>query len=124
MSEKEEKILYLSTHGDENIDKASIPFVLANGALSMDVNATIILQANAVVIAKKGFVDTLPAAGGFPPMQKLLSDFTELGGTLQVCGPCIKERGITPDDLIDGATVTAAGQVNIAAIEADAVFVY
>jgi uncharacterized protein involved in oxidation of intracellular sulfur len=124
MSEKEEKILYLSTHGDENIDKASIPFVLAIGALAMDVQATIILQANAVVIAKKGFVDTLPAAGGFTPMQKLLSDFTELGGTLQVCGPCIKERGITPDDLIDGATVTAAGQVNIAAIEADAVFVY
>ncbi|MGD9310719.1 MAG: DsrE family protein [Desulfosarcina sp.] len=124
MSEKEEKILYLSTHGDENIDKASIPFVLANGALSMDVNATIILQANAVVFAKKGFVETVPAGGGFPPMQKLLSDFTEFGGTLQVCGPCIKERGITPDDLIDGATVTAAGQVNIAAIEADAVFVY
>jgi uncharacterized protein involved in oxidation of intracellular sulfur len=124
MSEKEEKILYLSTHGDENIDKASIPFVLANGALSMDVNATIILQANAVVFAKKGFVETVPAGGGFPPMKKLLSDFTEFGGTLQVCGPCIKERGITPDDLIDGATVTAAGQVNIAAIEADAVFVY
>jgi uncharacterized protein involved in oxidation of intracellular sulfur len=124
MSEKEEKILYLSTHGDENLDKASIPFVLANGALAMDVKATVILQANAVVFAKKGFAETVPAGGGFPPMHKLLSDFTELGGILQVCGPCIKERGITPDDLIGGATVTAAGQVNIAALEADAVFVY
>jgi uncharacterized protein involved in oxidation of intracellular sulfur len=124
MSEKEEKVLYLSTHGDENLDKASIPLVLANGALALDVKATVILQANAVVFAKKGFAETVPAAGGFPPMQKLLADFTELGGTLQVCGPCIKERGIRPDDLIDGATVTAAGQVNIAAIEADAVLVY
>ncbi|GAB6905605.1 DsrE family protein [Desulfosarcina cetonica] len=124
MSEKEEKILYLSTHGDENLDKACLPFVLANGALAMDVKATIILQANAVVFAKKGFAETVPASGGFPPMQKLLSDFIELGGTIQVCGPCIKERGITPEDLIDGAAVTAAGQVNIAALEADAVFVY
>lgn len=124
MSEKEEKILYLSTHGDENIDKASIPFVLANGALAMDVKATVILQANAVIFAQKGYAETVPASGGFPPMRKLLSDFIELGGTIQVCGPCIKERGITPDDLIDGVTVTAAGQVNIAALEADAVFVY
>lgn len=124
MSEKEEKILYMSTHGDENLDKASIPFVLANGALAMDIKATVILQANAVVFAKKGFADTVPASGGFPPMKKLMSDFIELGGTIQVCGPCIKDRGITPEDLIDGATVTAAAQVNIAAIEADAVFVY
>ena len=124
MSEKEEKILYMSTHGEENLDKASIPFVLANGALAMDIKATVILQANAVVFAKKGFAETVPASGGFPPMQKLLSDFIELGGTIQVCGPCIKDRGIAPEDLIDGATVTAAGQVNIAAMEADAVLVY
>lgn len=124
MSETTEKILYLSTHGDENLDKASIPFVLANGALAMDIQATVILQANAVFFAKKGFAETVPASGGFPPMQKLLSDFIELGGTIQVCGPCIKDRGITPDELIDGATVTAAAQVNLAAIEADAVFVY
>jgi uncharacterized protein involved in oxidation of intracellular sulfur len=124
MSEQEEKILYLSTHGDEDLDKASIPFVLANGALAMDVQTTLILQANAVRFAKKGFAENVPAGGGFPPIQKLLSDFIELGGTLQVCGPCIKERGITPDDLIDNVAVTAAGQVNIAALEANAVFVY
>jgi uncharacterized protein len=124
MAEKEEKILYMSTHGDEDLDKASIPFVLANGALAMDIKATVILQANAVLFAKKGFAETVPASGGFPPMKKLLADFIELGGIIQVCGPCIKDRGITPDDLIDGATVTAAAQVNITAMEADAVFVY
>ena len=124
MEEKEEKILYLSTHGDEKPDKASIPFVLANAALAMDVKATVVLQANAVVVAKKGFADTIPASGGFPPMKKLVSDFVELGGIIWVCGPCIKERGIDPSDLIDGAEVTAAAQVNIAALEADAVFVY
>ena len=124
MSEIEEKILYLSTHGDENLDKASIPFVLANGALAMDVKATVILQSKAVIFAKKGFAETVPASGGFPPMQKLITDFMELGGTIQVCGPCIKAHGIETAELIDGATVTAAGQVNIAAMEADAVFVY
>ncbi|BBO76840.1 hypothetical protein DSCW_42570 [Desulfosarcina widdelii] len=124
MSEKEEKILYVSTHGDENLDKATVPFVLANAALAMDTQATVVLQTNAVVFAKKGFADTVPASGGFPPMKKLLADFIEQGGTIWVCGPCIKARGISPDDLIEEATIMAGAQLNIAAIEADAVFVY
>lgn len=124
MSEKEEKILYISTHGDENLDKATVPFVLANAALAMDTQATVVLQTNAVVFAKKGFVDTVPASGGFPPMKKLLADFIEQGGTIWVCGPCIKARNISPEDLVEEATVMAGAQLNIAAIEADAVFVY
>jgi len=124
MSEKEEKILYVSTHGDENLDKATVPFVLANAALAMDTQATVVLQTNAVVFAQKGVADTVPASGGFPPMKKLLADFIEQGGTIWVCGPCIKARGISPDDLIEEATIMAGAQLNIAAIEADAVFVY
>jgi intracellular sulfur oxidation DsrE/DsrF family protein len=41
-----------------------------------------------------------------------------------VCGPCIKSRSIAESDLIDGATITAAGAVNVEAIESDAVFVF
>ena len=40
-----------------------------------------------------------------------MSDFRELGGTMLVCGPCLKSRGLTaPDDLIDGTEVVAAGR--------------
>ena len=82
MSAKEEKLLYVSTNGDEIVDKASVPFVLANAALAMDIKATVVLQTNAVVFAQKGFADNIPASGGFPPMKKLLGDFIELGGIL------------------------------------------
>ena len=123
MEGKEENILYISTHGEENLDKASIPFVLANAALAMDVKATVVMQSNAVIFAK-GIAETVPASGGFPPLQKLISDFVELGGTIWVCGPCIKDRHIDPSELIAGAEVTAAAQLNIAALAADAVFVY
>ncbi len=124
MENKTEKILYITTVGNENPDKAAFPFVLANAALSMDIEATIVLQSGAVVFAKKGFADTVPAGGGLPPIKKLLADYLELGGKIMVCGPCIKHRGIAESDLIDGAEVTAAAQVNIAALEADAVLVY
>jgi len=57
-------------------------------------------------------------------MKKLMSDFIELGGKMLVCVPCIKERNIEEKDLISGAETTAAGAVNIEALESDAVLVY
>ena len=124
METKTEKILYITTIGPENPDKAAFPFVLANAALAMDIEATIVLQSNSVHFGKVGVAETVPAAGGLPPIKKLLDDFLELGGKMWICGPCIKSRGIEESDLVSGIEVTAAGQVNIAALAADALFVY
>ncbi len=57
-------------------------------------------------------------------MKKLITDFIELGGRMMVCVPCIKERNIEEKDLIIGSETTAAGAVNIEALESDAVLVY
>ena len=124
MADKEEKIFYIATYGGENPEKAAMPFVLAVAALAMDVKATICLQGNAVYLAQKGYVEHMLPGGGFPPMKKLIQDFVELGGRLLVCVPCIKERNIAKTDLIGGAETTAAGAVNIEAMESDAVMVY
>ena len=124
MTEKEEKILYIGTCADDNSEKAHMPFVMAVAALTMDVKATIVLQGAGVYLAKKGYVDSMPPGGGFPPLKKLLQDFLDLGGQLKVCGPCIKTRHIEESDLVEGTEVTAAGALNIAAMEANAVFTY
>ena len=34
-----------------------------------------------------------------------MPSFVEAGGTILVCSPCAKKRGIEADDLIDGATI-------------------
>jgi uncharacterized protein len=124
METKEEKILYITTYGGENPEKASMPFVLAGAALAMDIKATICLQGNAVYLAQKGYADHMLPGGGFPPMKKLIRDFIELGGKMLVCVPCIKERNIQENDLVEGAETTAAGAVNLEAIQSDAVIVY
>jgi uncharacterized protein len=66
METKEEKILYITTYGGENPEKASMPFVLAGAALAMDIKATICLQGNAVYLAQKGYADHMLPGGGFP----------------------------------------------------------
>jgi uncharacterized protein len=124
MSEKEEMIMYISTHADDNAEKAAIPFVLGGAALVMDVKAVVVLQGESVKLAQKGFVDSMPQPGGFPPFTKLLSDFMQLGGELKVCVPCLKSRGIEESSLIEGAKTTAAAQVNLLALEADALFTF
>lgn len=125
MSETSEKIMYFCTHAGDDPEKAAMPFVMANAALAMDIEATVVLQGNGVYLARKGYSDNMLPSGGFPPVKKLVADFIELGGNLRVCVPCIKERAIDEKtDLIEGAVTTAAGALNIEAMAANAVFVY
>jgi uncharacterized protein involved in oxidation of intracellular sulfur len=125
MSEKQEAILYIGTHASDEIEKAAMPFVMANAAIAMDIEATVCLQGSGVYLAQKGYAKHLPKPGGFPPLVELIDTFVELGGKLLVCVPCIKERNIDETaDLIEGAETTAAGKLNLLAMEADAVLVY
>lgn len=42
------------------------------------------------------------------PLDALVKDFLKRGGTLWACTPCVKARGYTQDDLIDGTIITGA----------------
>lgn len=121
--EKKEKVLYFCTHSADDPERASIPFVMGSAALAMDVEVNIALQGKGVELAQKGYADKMLNTE-FPPMKKLLEDFLALGGKLWVCVPCIKARNIEESDLVEGYELVAAGVLNNAAIEADAVFTY
>ena len=104
-----EKLVFMVLHGPNEPEHATIPFVMACAALASDVEVVIGLQADGVELGRIGGVDGVEAAG-FPPLEKLVTDFGALGGRMLVCGPCLNPRGITPDKLIDGAEIVAAGR--------------
>jgi predicted peroxiredoxin len=104
-----EKLVFMVLHGPNEPEHATIPFVMACAALASDVDVVIGLQAGGVELGRVGGVDEVEAPG-FPPLKKLVADFRELGGHMLVCGPCVNSRGITPDQLIDGAEIVAAGR--------------
>ncbi len=99
----------MMTHGPEDAELATIPFVMGCAALASDVDAVIGFQADAVTLMRKGEVDVVQAPE-FPPLATLLDNFRELGGKLLVCSPCMKSREITQEDLIEGAEVVAAAR--------------
>ncbi len=108
METKPDKLVIIATQAEENPDKATLPFVLGNAALAMEVEATVILQSTAVYLAMKGYADHVQAAG-FPPLPALLEAFFEGGGRLMVCSPCLQARKIKPEDLIpEGAIIAGA----------------
>ncbi len=121
--EKTEKIVIFATHGPEDPERASLPFVMGTAALAMDSQATIILQGTGVILAKKGCYEHVFAAG-LPPLKELVHDFVELGGKIWVCMPCIKERQITKDMLVEEAETTAAGKVVTELLAANATLNY
>ncbi len=118
-----EKLVFIVTHGEEQPERATIPFVLGNAALAMDAEAVIVLQMTGVYLATKGYARHVHAAG-FPPFQELLNLFLEAGGRLYVCEPCIKARQIDPQDLIEGSTIVAGGTLVDLLLDAKNVAVY
>ncbi len=103
-----EKLMIIATHGPEDPERATIPFVMACAALASDVAVVMGFQADGVHLVHEGEAETVQAPE-FQPLAKLLNDFRELGGTLIVCGPCVKSRGIA-GSLVPGAEVVAAGR--------------
>ena len=119
----EEKIVVISTHGAEDAERATLPFVVANAALAMDVKTVICLQGNSVTLAVKGGADNVSAAG-FPPLKELMASYFAQGGELLLCTPCIKSRNITTEMLVEKASPIAAGRVVTECLESKAVLNY
>ena len=105
---EQQKLVIMATHGPEDPERATIPFVMGCATLASEVAVVIGFQADGVCLVHEGEAATV-AAAGFPPLAKLLAEFQDLGGTLLVCTPCARSRGIA-DALIPGAELVAAAR--------------
>lgn len=117
-----EKLVIVATHGPDDPERATIPFVMACAALASDVEVVMGFQAEGVLLVDRGKAETVQAPE-FPPLAKLVDDFLELGGTLLVCAPCARSRGIT-GSLIPGAEIVAAARFVAEVTSATSTLVY
>jgi uncharacterized protein involved in oxidation of intracellular sulfur len=122
MADKE-KIVYVVTYAGEDPERATFPFMLANAALAMEVEAVVALQGVSVFLAKKGYLEHV-AAAGLPALKDLVDNYLDEGGKLLICTPCIRDRNIEESDLLDGAELIAAARLNQEILTANATLVY
>ena len=103
-------VLVNCSHGKNNAEDATVAFIAASAAAAMDGVTAVFLTSDAVRLATPGYADQIQAEG-YEPLKVFLDAFTENDGKLWVCPACAKARGITEDDLIDGAIITGAATV-------------
>jgi predicted peroxiredoxin len=101
---KTNSVLIYCTHGTYGRDDDVYGAILqANHALARGMNVTFVLVEDGVLMSKKG---QNPAKIGLPNTLDELHDFIELGGTLLVIKESLEERGITNEEIVEGAEIT------------------
>lgn len=123
MTEKKQKLVLMVTHGPENPELATIPFVMATTAQASDVDVLMGFQGNGVMLTIKGMADHV-AASGFPMLKDLVKIYAEAGGKMYVCGPCVGTRMIAQQDLVQGASIVGAATFISECVAATNVLVY
>src|SRR6266550_3863224 len=103
-------LLLHCTYGKEDAERATLPFIVGNVAVTSDQQATIFLTVEGVRLATKGYAEQVKKEG-FTPLKEIMDSFLANGGRIWACGACTKPRGITEADLIEGAKIVTAANL-------------
>lgn len=103
-------LLIHCTYGKDDAERAILPFIVGNVAVTADQPATIFLTIEGVRLATKGYADDI-VKDGFTPLKDIMHSFLANGGRIWACGACTKPRGITEADLIEGAQIVTAANL-------------
>jgi len=110
MSEPTRNLVVVVTHGIDH-ELSSVAFTIANGGMTAGLKVSVFLTSAGVDLARKRAADTTHVHP-LEPLQGLMKDFLARGGTLWACTPCVKSRGYTQEDLIEGTIITGASPMH------------
>lgn len=103
------KLLINCTHGKEDPERATLAFVVGNVAASADQEVVVLLTIDGVWNATRGYAEGI-CKEGFQPLQEVMQSFISNGGQVWACGACAKPRGITDNEMIEGAKIVTAAK--------------
>ena len=104
------KICVSITHAKDDVDKATVGFVIANASIASDQETVVFLSSEGARLAEEGYADDLHEEG-FAPLKELITNYAEAGGTIWVCSPGYKKRGLDDGKLINGATIVGGAKL-------------
>jgi uncharacterized protein len=104
------KMLFMCTHGKDDSERATLPFVAANVAATAGQEAIVVCTIDGVWLGTKGGTEAIEAKG-LPPLVNLFGEFVGRGGKVWLCGACTKPRGITETQVVPGVSIVGAAKV-------------
>lgn len=84
------------------------------------VELTVFLMGDAASAAKSG----QQTPNGYYNVERMLASVARKGGAVLVCGTCMDARGLTQDDLLEGALRSTMDALTQATVDADKVLVF
>lgn len=98
------------TCAKDNVDKATVAFVIANASVASDKETIVFLSSEGARLAANGYADDMHEEG-FSPLKELMASFLQAGGKIYVCSPCFKKRGYAEEVLLPGATIVGGAKL-------------
>ena len=71
-------LMYVATHGTDDPTLATLPFLVATGAGSAEIDCCIALLSEAASVVKPGMIDAIHGVG-FPPLRELVEKVKDFG---------------------------------------------
>jgi predicted peroxiredoxin len=118
-----EKLFIMVTHGPENPELATIPFVMATAAQASDVEVVMGFQGNGSMLAVECMADHIYAQG-FPKLSELIEAYRSAGGKMYVCGPCVGSRKIEQGELLAGVAIVGSAAFVAESLAAEQALIY
>jgi predicted peroxiredoxin len=110
MSEPSQELVVLMTKGADH-ELSSVALTIANGGITAGFKVYAFLTSAAVDLVRKRAVE-LAQVAPLDPLKVLIDDFIRRGGTIWACPPCVKSRGYTQEDFIEGVVITGASAMH------------
>ena len=110
MSEGGRELVVLMTKGADH-ELSSVAFTIACGGITSGLKVCAFLASSAVDLVRRRSID-MTQVQPLDPLKTLIEDFIKRGGMVVACPPCVKSRGYTQEDFIDGVTIAGASVIH------------
>ena len=110
MAEESKELVVLMTRGADH-ELSSVAFTVACGGITAGLKVCAFLTSSAVDLVRRQSID-MTQVQPFDPLKTLIEDFLKRGGMVVACPPCVKARGYTQEDFIDGVTIAGASVIH------------
>lgn len=108
-SPDDERLLFVCSHHVEEPERATVPFIAAATAAVSGHRSVVVCTIDGVHNGTAAHDDV--QAEGTPALADLVTSLVDNGGEIWLCSACTTVRGITGDDVIDGATIVGAATI-------------
>ena len=99
-------LVVVITHGIDH-ELSSVGLVIALGGMTSGLKVSIFLTSAGVDLVRRGASDSTHVKP-LEPLADMLRDFIGRGGTLWACTPCVKSRGYTQENLLEGVVISGS----------------